>query len=165
MVPYSVPGTGLNWAFADITPDSLYIAATTPGVFLAAGAGNNVIQASAGQNVISVGTGTNLLIGGTGTATFFVDGRNPGPSWSTLADFNPGDELILWGWQGNVAALQWQNGQGLAGWRGATLHAGLYGTGSNESITFAGLTAAQATGFEIGVGNANGTPYLVIVRT
>jgi Ca2+-binding RTX toxin-like protein len=164
LTPYSAPGTGLNWAFADITPDSLYVAATTPGVFLAAGSGNNVLQASAGQNVLAAGTGTNLLIGGMGTATFYLDGRNPGPSWSTIADFNPGDAMILWGWQGNVATLKWMDGQGLLGWQGATLHTGLYGTGSNESLTFTGLTAAQAAGFEIGAGNASGTPFLAIVR-
>jgi hypothetical protein len=165
LVPYSVPGTALHYAFADITPDSLYISTTTPGVFLAAGSGNNILQASAGQNVLSAGTGTNLLIGGDAFNTFFLDGRNPGPSWSTIANFFVGDFLVLWGWQGNVADIQFQDGQGLAGWQGATLHAGLYGTGSNESITFAGLTAAQAANFEMAAGNAGGTPFLVIARS
>ncbi|MDQ2805217.1 MAG: matrixin family metalloprotease, partial [Pseudomonadota bacterium] len=128
MSPVSVPGSQLQDVFTDITSDSLLIAAATPNVFLQSGAGNDVLEATSGQNVLDGGMGSNLLVGGTGTDTFYLDGRGAAPTWSTVADFKPGDALILWGWQGDVGKLGWSEGQGMPGWQGATLHPALSGT-------------------------------------
>ncbi len=77
--PYSGPVAGLQHSYADITPDSLTILATTPNWFIVTGSGNDAVTVTSGDNVVDGGSGSNFLTGGVGDDTFFVNATQPGP--------------------------------------------------------------------------------------
>jgi serralysin len=161
--PYTGPVSGETDQYINLSTDDLILNTASPNVFLRTGAGDDAIQVASGRNVLDGGTGSNFLVGGTDTDTFFVDGRGEGVTWNTISGFHAGDDATIWGWQDGVSKLSWADGQGAAGFQGATLHADLHGTGSvDDSITFSGFTVAQAMHFVIQTGTVEDNSYMHI---
>jgi Ca2+-binding RTX toxin-like protein len=93
-----------------------------------------------GNDVLDGGTGSNFLTGGAGFDVFFLDGRSGQTTWSTITDWQPGEQLSLWGWRSGVSNAAWVDRAGTAGYEGATLHCDLDGNGSiDASVTWAGM--------------------------
>jgi serralysin len=106
--------------------------------------GDDAVNAGAGDDVIDGGTGSNFLSGGAGKDTFFVDGRGGSTTWSTITDWETGEQLSLWGWNPDVSTSFWEKNAGAEGFKGATLHADLDANGVTDiSVTWAGLTQDQ----------------------
>jgi len=122
--------------------------------------------------VLDGGTGSNFLTGGTGadggTDTFFVDGRGGGVTWSTVVNFHHGDAVTIFGFQDGTSTRPWTAVDGAAGYQGATIHSELggAGTGVNGSVTFAGISQADADArFSVLTGSVGGNPYLYVAYT
>jgi Ca2+-binding RTX toxin-like protein len=146
--------------------------ANTPNVFLKGGSGDDALQVTGGNNVIDGGGGSNFLVGGTGadggTDTFFIDGRGGAVTWSSVVNFHRGDAVTIFGFTAGTSTLPFTASDGAAGYTGATLHSELSGagTGVNGSVTFAGISLADAqTKFTISTGNVGGADYLQIAYT
>jgi len=169
---YSGPVAGLARQFIWASPHGVAMAATVSNVFLHGGSGDDALSVSGGTNVLDGGTGSNFLTGGAGadggTDTFFVDGRAPGVTWSTVVNFHHGDAVTLWGFQDGVSTRPWTAVDGAAGYQGATIHSELggAGTGVNESVTFAGISQADALAkFTVSTGSVGGSSYLYVAFT
>lgn len=125
--------------------------------FINAGGGNDAVAAGAGRDVIDGGLGSNFLTGGADRDIFFLDGRSGLSTWSTITDWQAGEELSLWGWRAGVSRSTWAASDGAAGWKGVTLHADLNGDGRVEtSVTWTGLSQANLPGFQQGTVGGNG---------
>lgn len=166
--PYTGPVAGIQNTYADITPQSLNIVATTPSWFIVTGSGNDAITVTSGTNVVNGGAGSNFLTGGNGTDTFFVDATAPNQDiWSTVVNFHKGDAVTLWGVSQQTASLSWVGNQGAYGYSGLTLHANT-ANGTSASLTLATYSQADLTdgrlafayGFNPSVG-----PYMYIAGT
>ena len=115
------------------------------------------VDGRAGDDVIDGGAGSSFISGGAGSNTIFLDGRVPGVSWSTVADFKFGqDKATIWGWKAGLSRISTIftdfNTGGAEGYKGLTLHfenllpdgAAPGQTNSNfNSITLTGLTLAD----------------------
>jgi len=148
------------------SPDSANLTANMPYVFLKGNAGNDALRANSGSNVLDGNLGSNFLVGATGADggrdTFFLDGRQSAPTWDTLVNFHPGDSVTLYGYTPGQSAMAWVDGDGTPGYTGATIHAAFDGTNVNGSVTFAGISLADAQSkFTITSGN-NGINYLYV---
>ncbi len=114
--------------------------------FFNMGYGDDTVDAKEGNDVIDGGTGSNFLTGGAGTDIFFSDGRGAGPAWgttwSTITDWQAGEQLSVWGWTpGTSRIVAWVQA-GAAGYEGITMHADLNGDGTiDTSVTFTGITS------------------------
>jgi len=146
--------------------------ANTPNVFLKGGSGDDALQVTSGNNVLDGGGGSNFLVGGKGadggTDTFFVDGRGGVVTWSSIVNFHHGDAVTVFGFTGGVSTLPLTDNDGAAGYTGATIHSELSGagTGVNGSVTFAGISLADAqTKFTFSFGAVGGANYMQIVYT
>ena len=157
----------LQWQYIWSGGDGVAMSASAPNVFLHGGAGQDALQATSGQNVLDGGTGSNFLTGGTGTDTFFTDARGSAVVWNTLRNFHVGDAATLWGFVPGVSSYSWDAAVGgAAGSTGATLRAnivggaGRAGDGIDASITFAGLSVAQAKSLQVSTGTQPAGSYL-----
>lgn len=167
---YSGPVSYLQWQYLWAGNDSVNVTSFTPNIFLRGGPGDDALSvdngAFGGNNVLDGGTGSNFLVGqtdqpGAGPDTFFTDARGSAVVWNTLVNFHTGDSATLWGFDPSVSTWHWDGISGAAGYTGATLRADVHGTGTTDaSITFAGLSMAQAQGLQISTGTAGGLPYL-----
>ena len=114
------------------------------------------VDGGGGSDVIDGGVGSTFITGGAGGDTFFLDGRAPGVSWSTITDFNTGsDKATIWGFVKGVSSVDTSftnpNGEGAAGYTGLTLHfKNLLPSGQTEgsnpnlnSVTLSGRTLAE----------------------
>ena len=117
------------------------------------------VDGGGGSDVIDGGVGSTFVSGGTGHSgsTFFLDGRAPGISWSTITDFKTGlDQATIWGFVKGVSSVDTSftdpNNEGAGGiYSGLTLHfknllPDGQATGTNadlNSITFSGRTLAD----------------------
>lgn len=102
-------------------------------------AGDDAADGQGGDDVLDGGTGSNFLTGGAGNDTFFVDGRVSGTTWSTVTDLTAGEWVTAWGWMSGTSTLTWADMQGAEGYKGATAHIDVDGSGSIDlSITFTG---------------------------
>ena len=110
--------------------------------FINVSAGDDAVNAGAGNDVIDGGLDSNFLTGGSGTDIFFSDGRGGGITWSTITDWQAGEQLSVWGWKPGVSKiLLWQQ-DGAEGYKGITMHADLDGNGEiDTSVTFTGITS------------------------
>ncbi|MGI4946469.1 MAG: peptidylprolyl isomerase [Janthinobacterium lividum] len=169
---YSGSVAGLAQQYLWPSSDGVAIAATVGNVFLHGGAGDDALQASSGTNVLDGGTGSNFLVGATGADggddTFFVDERGAGVTWSTVVNFHQGDAVTIFGYQDGVSTRPWTASDGAAGYQGATIHTELggAGTGVNGSVTFAGISQADALArFTVTTGTTGGSSYLNIAYT
>jgi len=169
---YDGPVNYLQWQYLWNSADGVAISATRSNVFLHGSSGSDALAVQGGNNVIDGGGGSNFLVGGKGadggTDTFFVDGRGGVVTWSSIVNFHHGDSVTVFGFTGGVSTLPFTDNDGAAGYTGATLHSELSGagTGVNGSVTFAGISLADAqTKFTISSGNVGGTDYLSIAYT
>jgi Ca2+-binding RTX toxin-like protein len=106
--------------------------------FINALGGDDAVNAGEGTDVIDGGTGSNFLSGGADLDTFFLDGRGGTTTWSTITDWENGEQLSVWGWRPGVSKATWLSEDGTAGFRGVTMHADLDGDGRIEtSVTWA----------------------------
>lgn len=114
--------------------------------FIALGAGDDAVDAGGGDDIIDGGIGSNFLTGGAGQDSFFVDGRGASVSgtWSTITDWVLGEDVVLWGWRDGVSNLVWVDEDGVAGFRGVTLHVDIDGNNLvDTSITWSGRSRAD----------------------
>lgn len=168
--PYTGPASGVQYEYIQITKDNLNITAGLPNVFIHTGDGVDAIDVSKvnGTNVLDGGTSSNFLVGGTDTSgadTFFVDDRRPsGDIWSTVANFHVKDAATIFGITPMSATLDWENGQGAAGFTGLTLHVTTPGA-PTASLTLSGYTKGDLTNGRLSTSfgtEPDGTPYLYI---
>ena len=153
----------LQWQYIDAGSDTVAMATTVPNVFIHGGAGSKAITVTSGSNVVDGGTGSAFLTSGTGADTFFVDARAGAPVWDTLVNFSALDAVTIWGYKPGTSAMRWDASDGAAGYQGATLRLDLAGTGRTDaSVTFAGLTAAQAGALQTSIGTSGTVSYLYI---
>jgi phospholipase/lecithinase/hemolysin len=164
--PYTGPVSGLQQEYANITPDSLNIVATTPNWFIHSGSGEDAIAVSSGTNVLDGGAGSNFLTGGSGSDTFFVDDRAATAAiWSTVANFHANDAVTLWGMTQSAFTLSWLNGEGAVGYTGLTLTATAAGK-PEVALTLAGFSTSDLTNgrlsLSFGTDPASGSSYMYI---
>lgn len=159
----------LDWQFIYSGGDSLAVATSAPNAFIHTGSGNDAIQSGEGSNVLDGGLGSNFLTGGSGTDTFFTDARGSGVVWNTVRNFGAGDAATLWGYAEGVSSWRWDAAlAGAPGSQGATLRAnivggaGRTGDGIDASITFAGLSVAQARNLQFATGTQAAGSYLYL---
>ena len=169
---YSGPVAGLQQQYIWPGANGVAISATVGNVFLHGGPGDDALSVSSGTNVLDGGTGSNFLTGAAGTDggadTFFVDGRGGGVTWSTVVNFHHGDAVTLFGFQDGTSTRPWTAVDGATGYQGATIHSELggAGTGVNDSVTFAGISLADAQAkFTVTTGTVGTTPYLYVAYT
>ena len=102
--------------------------------------GDDAANGGDGDDVLDGGTGSNFLTGGAGSDVFFLDGRSGQTTWSTITDWQAGEQLSLWGWQPGVSRTTWIESAGTTGYEGATMHCDLDGNGSiDASVTWSGM--------------------------
>jgi len=107
-------------------------------------AGDDAATGGAGDDVIDGGLGSNILSGGTGRDVFFSDGRGGGVTWSTIADWEAGEQLSVWGWRPGVSKILWLDLDGAEDYRGATMRGDLDGDDVFEtSVTWSGKARAE----------------------
>jgi 2',3'-cyclic-nucleotide 2'-phosphodiesterase (5'-nucleotidase family) len=118
------------------------VGGTSANDFIATLGGDDAVNAGAGNDVIDGGTGSNFLLGGAGLDVFFVDARIVGlHTWSTIADWEAGEQLCVWGWREESSMITWVEGAGAAGYTGITANIDVDGEGTiDSSITWSGLT-------------------------
>ena len=166
---YSGPVNYLQYQYIWGSTDDVAISANRNNAFLHGGTGDDALAANGGSNVLDGGAGSNFLVGGTGadggTDTFFVDSRGGAVTWSSIVNFHQGDAVTLFGFNSGVSTQPLTDNEGAGGYTGATIHSELggAGTGINASITFAGISAADAQArFTYSVGTTNDANYLQI---
>jgi RTX calcium-binding nonapeptide repeat (4 copies) len=109
--------------------------------------GDDAANGGASDDVLDGGTGSNFLVGGGGFDVFFLDGRGGQTTWSTVTDWETGEQISVWGWRPGVSRATWVDVAGADGFQGVTLHADLDGNGViDTSVTWTGLTRAQLPG-------------------
>ena len=146
------PVLNLKYQLLDNTPDAVIIGSTSNDFIKLGGAGNKAANGGGGNDVIDGGTGSSFLTGGDGIETFFLDGRAAGVTWSTLTDFNKGqDHATIWGWVKGVSKIDAGfadfNTGGAAGYTGLTLHIqNLLPDGSASGATNSELNSLTLTG-------------------
>ncbi len=143
--PYTGPVPGLvNQLLTG--PGNDVVLGTETADFINAGTGDDAIDGGAGNDVIDGGTGSNFVTGGAGVDTFFIDRRGAiaGSVWNTITDWTAGEQVSLFGWTPGTSQSIWVANDGVAGWKGATLHADIDGNGLiDTSLTFTGRVQAE----------------------
>ena len=148
----------IQYQLIDSTDNAVVVGGTTND-FIKLSSTNSLGKAvddGGGSDVIDGGVGSTFVSGGANhtASTFFLDGRAPGTSWSTITDFQLGsDKATIWGWKQGVSRVSTKfsnfNSGGAEGYEGLTLHfenllpddAAPGQTNSNlNSITLTGLT-------------------------
>jgi serralysin len=106
-------------------------------------AGDDAADGGAGADILDGGIGSNFLSGSAGTDTFFLDGRGGTVTWSTITDWQSGEQLSVWGWKADSKVIVWRQ-DGAAGFQGITMHADLNNDGTiDTSVTWTGKTQAE----------------------
>jgi Ca2+-binding RTX toxin-like protein len=144
----------LHYQMIDTTPNAIVAGSALNDFIVLQGGGNKAVNGGLGNDVIDGGTGSTFVSGGGGANTFFLDGRASGVSWSTITDFQLGqDKATIWGWKTGVSRVQAieVNG-GAADYTGLTLHfenllpdgsASTARNASLNSITFSGRSLSD----------------------
>jgi uncharacterized delta-60 repeat protein len=105
--------------------------------------GDDAAAGGAGNDILDGGIGSNFLNGNAGTDTFFLDGRGGTVTWSTITDWEAGEQLSVWGWNASSQVIVWRQ-DGAAGFEGITMHADLNNDGTiDTSVTWTGKTQAD----------------------
>lgn len=167
--PYAGPVSYLQREYSWSGHDGATLSSSATNVFLRGNDGDDALAVKGGSNVLDGGKGSNFLVGAVGddggTDTFFLDGRGTATTWDTLVNFHRGDAVTLWGFDGATSTYTWSENEGAAGFKGATLHAETHGpgTGVNASVTFAGLSVADAQSkLAASAGTVGGISYLYL---
>jgi serralysin len=152
---------GLKYQLIE-TADNAVVYGSTDNDFIKVSSANSVgkaVNGGGGNDVIDGGVGSTFVTGGGTTAnssTYFLDGRAPGTSWSTITDFKLDiDKATIWGFVKGVSSVDASftnfNTAGAAGYEGLTLHfknllpsGQTSGTNANlNSITLTGRTLQE----------------------
>ena len=150
---------GLKYQLIE-TADNAVVTGSTGNEFIKVASSNSIgkaVDGNGGNDVIDGGVGSTFVTGGAGhNDTFFLDGRAPGVSWSTITDFKAGsDKATIWGFVKGVSSIDASftnyNNEGAGGYQGLTLHfknllPDGQTAGSNpslNSITLSGHTLAE----------------------
>ncbi|MGG5821383.1 calcium-binding protein [Falsiroseomonas sp. HW251] len=105
--------------------------------------GDDAVSTGAGTDVVDGGTGSNFITGGADRDVFFLDGRGGTTTWSTITDWEVGEQLSVWGWKPGVSTASWVDQAGATGFQGVTMHGDLNGDGLIEtSVTWTGQSRA-----------------------
>jgi 2',3'-cyclic-nucleotide 2'-phosphodiesterase (5'-nucleotidase family) len=159
---YTGPVPGIESELVFITPDNVSVSAPGANVFIRTGSGDDAIVTGGGTNVVDASTGNNWLVSN-GMDSFLIGDRDGGTGWDTILNFAAGDALTLFGFD-DASAFFWAEG-GAGGNTGATLHAVIGGgTTINASVTFAGVSLAEAQGYGVERSTVGGTPFLQITH-
>jgi hypothetical protein len=128
---YAGPASlGLKWQLIESATNAVVVG-SSDSEFIKVSSTNSVgkaVNGSGGNDVIDGGVGSTFVTGGTGhNDTFFLDGRAPGVSWSTITDFAIGtDKATIWGFVKGVSSVDTSFGDvntgGAPGYQGLTLH-------------------------------------------
>ncbi|UOA07816.1 Ig-like domain-containing protein [Methylobacter sp. S3L5C] len=148
------PGQNLDlkYQLIDESPDAIIIGTTSNDFIKLAGTGNKAANGAGGNDVLDGSTGSSFLSGGDGLNTFFMDGRATGVTWSTLTDFDKGqDHATIWGWVKGLSTINAGftdfNTGGATGYTGLTLHIqNLLPDGSASGATNSALNSLTLTG-------------------
>ena len=151
-------------------PEGVAMRADAANSFIHGGPGQDALQVTSGTNVLDGGTGSNYMTGtvaGAGTDTFFTDTRDGVVVWNTIINFHQGDAATIWGFNPGVSSYYWDTKlSGSQEAMGATLRAnivggaGRTGDGIDASVTFAGLSIAQAQSLVHTTGTQGAGNYL-----
>jgi Ca2+-binding RTX toxin-like protein len=152
------PSLNLQYQLIE-TADNAVVIGSQFNDFIKVASANSVgkaVDAGAGADVIDGGVGSTFITGGSGGDTFFLDGRAPGTSWSTITDFAAdSDMLTIWGFVRGVSSVDASfanfNTDGALGYQGLTFHfKNLLPSGQTEgsnpnlnSVTLSGRTLAE----------------------
>lgn len=140
--PYAGPVAGLQRQLLGTASGDVFVG-SGGNDFVNTLGGDDAVDGAAGNDVLDGGLGSNFLTGGAGMDTFFLDGRGGEVTWSTIVDWQAGEQLSVWGFRPGVTRLQWVDRDGAVGYEGATLHADLDADGRiDASVTFAGQARA-----------------------
>jgi hypothetical protein len=141
--PYSGPVVYLQYQYiGDNRGEALF--GTFTNDFMNLGAGDDAANGGAGDDVLDGGTGSNFLTGGAGRDVFFLDARAGGSTWSTITDFEAGEQVSLFGWRPGVSRYIIVENDGTPGFTGATVHSDIDGDGFiDTSVTFTGKSSAE----------------------
>ena len=174
---YNGPVAGLQNQFVTVTTDNVNITATKPNSFIHTGSGNDAIDLSlfggtgSGTNVVDGGSGSNFIIASlfSNADTFFIDNRvATADTWSTVSNFHKGEAATIYGVTPSATTLDWEDGQGAAGFTGLTLHAIEQGK-PIASLTLPGYSKADLSNGRLGLSFGNdptsGSSYLYIQGT
>jgi hypothetical protein len=120
------------------------VVSTDDNDFVNLAGGDDAADGGDGDDVLDGGVGSNFLTGGAGADVFFLDGRGGEITWSTITDWQAGEQLAVWGWRPGESTAIWVEDAGAEGYRGVTMHADLDANGTiDTSVTWAGLTRAD----------------------
>ncbi len=142
---YAGPVAGLQRQFLG-TDSGEVVIGTAGNDFINLLGGADAADGGAGNDVIDGGLGSNFLTGGGGIDTFFLDARGNGATitWSTITDWQAGEQLSVFGFKPGVSKSLWLAADGLIGFRGVTLHMDIDGSGGiDTSVTWVGKTMAE----------------------
>ena len=157
---YTGPASlGLKYQLIE-SADNAVVTGSSDNEFIKVSSSNSIgkaVNGNGGSDVIDGGVGSTFVTGGDGHSdTFFLDGRAPGVSWSTITDFKMNtDKATIWGFVKGVSSIDTSfanyNSEGAAGYTGLTLHfknllpdGQTAGSNPNlNSITFSGHTLAE----------------------
>ena len=121
---------GLTYQLIDSTQNAVVTGASSND-FIKVSDTNSVgkaVNGGGGNDVIDGGVGSTFVTGGDNhNDTFFLDGRAPGTSWSTITDFKSGvDKATIWGFVKGVSSIDATftnyDHEGATGYQGLTLH-------------------------------------------
>jgi|GEM_PF-764345 len=139
----------LNYQMIDTNPGAIIGGSTLNDFIVLQGGGNKAVDGGLGNDVIDGGVGSTFVSGGGGSNTFFLDGRAAGVSWSTIRDFQFGqDNATIWGWKQGVSRVAaFEANGGAAGYSGLTLHfENLLPDGSGADARNANFNSITLTG-------------------
>jgi Ca2+-binding RTX toxin-like protein len=139
----------LDYQLIDESANAVIVGSDSNDFIKVAGSGNKAVNSGAGNDVIDGSTGSSFLSSGAGNDTVFLDGRMAGTSWSTLTDFQQGqDHATIFGWVNGVSKVAaFSNTDGASGFTGLTLHIqNLLPDGSAAGTTNPALNSLTLTG-------------------
>lgn len=136
-------GSPINFMFT-ATAENDFVVGTSSNDFINAGYGCDVLMGGNGNDVLDGGEGSSFLSGGGGNDIFFIDRRGGVEDviWTTITDWEEGEQLALWGWQSRTSKIVCWSQAGADGYTGLTMHADVNGDGSiDTSVTFTGIAS------------------------
>jgi hypothetical protein len=143
---------GLHYQLIDTTPDAIVVGSIHNDFIALQGGGVKAVDGGQGNDVIDGGVGSTFVTGGGGSNTIFLDGRADGTSWSTITDFQLGqDKVTVWGWREGVSRIQAiEVDGGDENYSGVTLHfENLLPDDASDSVSNPSLNSVTFTGLAL----------------
>jgi serralysin len=137
-----IAGIHIDYEFLGASSGEVAIGTDSNDFFNLLG-GDDAAAGGAGNDILDGGIGSNFLNGNSGIDTFFLDGRGGTVTWSTITDWQAGEQLSVWGWNGNSRVVAWRQ-DGASGFQGITMHADLNNDSTiDTSVTWTGKVQAE----------------------